>query len=532
MKFQVQHIELHQAGVLNPLVSDYLKQTPSLRPFYSHFPDEKGFEQALKQADYTYLDREKLFHILQVQAKRVKNTSIETERNLDLLKQKNTFTITTGHQLCLFTGPLYFIYKIISTINLAETLSKKFPQFAFVPVYWMAGEDHDFEEVNHFRVFGKTLRWETTQKGSVGDFDTESLVTVFELFKDVLGTSETAQSLSKLFSEAYLEHKNLCDATRHLVNVLFGKDGLLCVDGNEKEFKHQFKDVLEEDVFENSSATRVEESIKALSDLGYANQVNPRKINSFYTQKGIRARIEWDSKEYKILGTELKFSKEELKKKIREDAGIFSPNVVLRPLYQQRILPNLVYVGGPGELAYWLQYKALFAHYKIFFPLLLPRNFVTLIEKPVIDRLSKLKFTTQDSFLPEQHLVKMLVERSGMKPDLSEENQSLKTLFDGVLQKVTQIDKSLEPAVKAELQKASAGLQNLEGKMSKAIKQRSETEINQIKTIKQKLFPEDQPQERVENFTQFYLRYGNEFMTELKKALNPLDFKAILLLEN
>jgi len=529
--FSIKHIQLQNSGVLNPLVSDYLKKVPQLDSFYSFFPDWNGFSSAIKQANYEALNRESLYSVLSSQAGQVNNTSEESHQNLHLLKHKNTFTITTGHQLCLFTGPLYFVYKILSCINLAEELKLKFPEHNFVPVYWMAGEDHDFAEVNHFRLFGKTLSWTSSETGSVGDFDTSGLEEVFVQFKEIAGTSETAEELSNLFSEAYLKHKTLISATRYLVNALFGKYGIVCIDGNEKEFKQQFTDILSEDVFNTTSSIHVEKDIKALSALGYSNQVNPRKINCFYTQKGLRARIEYEDGVYKVIGTDIRFSETELRKKLELEPEVFSPNVVLRPLYQQRILPNLAYVGGPGELAYWLQYKSMFQAYKVFFPVLVPRNFVTIFEKQVTDRLTKLSFSLEDIFLPEAKLIQTLVDRSGVKPEFGNENQELQALFEKIQIKASAIDKTLEPAVKAELQKALTGLQNIEAKMNRAIKQRSETEINQIRSVRQKLFPDEQAQERVDNFSQYYLKYGNTVIDILKREFSVLDFRHTLLIE-
>jgi len=529
--FKVTHTDLQNTGVLNPLVSDYLKRVPGLSPFYTFFPDLNGLSSAIQNADYSALDRDSLYKVLSSQASQVNNTSVESKHNIELLKQKNTFALTTGHQLCLFTGPLYFVYKIISCIKLAQELKEKFPSHNFVPVYWMAGEDHDFEEVNHFRLFGKTLAWTSSETGSVGDFSTSGLESILTQFNEIAGTSDAAKELSELFSEAYLKHDTLILATRYLVNKLFGKYGIVCIDGNEKEFKQQFKDILSEDIFENTSYEHVDKSIKTLTALSYSNQVKPRKINCFYIQKGLRARIEREGDTYKVIGTNLDFSEMELKKKLDLEPELFSPNVVLRPLFQQRILPNLAYVGGPGELAYWLQYKSMFEHYKIYFPVLVPRNFATVFEKPVAEKINKLAFTLQDVFLPEQKLIQAVVDRSGIKPDLENENQLLHTLFEKVQQKAAEVDKTLESAVKAELQKAIGGLQNIEAKMNRAIKQKSETEINQIKAIRQKVFPEEQPQERVDNFSQYYLKYGANFIDTLHKEFSALDFRHNLLVE-
>src|SRR5690606_31940934 len=168
------------------------------------------------------------------QSESVKNTSEFSIKNIELLKSEKTFTVTTGHQLCLFTGPSYFIYKIISTINLAEELKKEFPVYDFVPVYWAASEDHDFEEINHFHLFGKKLEWKSEQSGAVGNFKTKKLETLLPALEEALGKSKNSDYLISLFKNAYLQHQNLADATRFIVNELFGEYGLVTIDGNDK----------------------------------------------------------------------------------------------------------------------------------------------------------------------------------------------------------------------------------------------------------------------------------------------------------
>lgn len=221
--FQTSHISFGTSKALNPLVFDYIQKKEDIKNLSSFSSDKNGFEKAITSISYADLDREKLVSILNSQAKLVTNTSEKTNINISLLKNKNSFTVTTGHQLCLFTGPLYFIHKIFSVINLAEELNKLFPSSTFIPAYWMASEDHDFEEVNHFNVFGKNFKWESTQSGAVGNFKTKELESVLSSFKDVIGTNENSNYLINLFEKSYLQHENLADATRFLVNELFGK---------------------------------------------------------------------------------------------------------------------------------------------------------------------------------------------------------------------------------------------------------------------------------------------------------------------
>jgi bacillithiol synthase len=529
----VKHTSPLQERTLSPLVHHYLSGKEELRSFYSFFPDKNGFSKAMASHPFKSLNRNLLVDDLKRQASLVKNTSASSRTNIELLGGENTFSITTGHQLCLFTGPLYFIYKIFSVINLCENLKTEFPDKNFVPVYWMASEDHDFEEVNHLHVFGKKLEWSSKESGAVGEFSTGGLNEVSEQFKQVLGEHPNAEVIIQLFNDAY-KHSSLADATRYLVNALFGSYGLVVLDGNSIELKKTFIPVLKKDIFENGPAAKVNESIRELNSLNYETQVNPREINCFYIEKGLRARIEKENGNYSVIGTDKKFTKEQLEKIIETETEKISPNVVLRPVYQQSILPNLAYVGGPGELAYWLEYKSMFDELEVFFPLLVPRNFVTLIDKATQQKIQKSGFKPEDFSGAEQELIKVYLEKNDKNLDLENYKKDLQALFQKLSSEVQAIDPTLKASAEAEGQKSVNAIGHIEQKLNRAIKQKSETELNQIKTVKSKLFPNNVPQERYDNFSMYYLKWGKEFFDALKKELNYnlKEFQQVYLAED
>ncbi len=519
--FKKTTVNFTEAGVLSTIVLDYLNKNDKLRSFYGFFPDEKGFAQLLETKPYESFNRETLTKSLKEQSTLIANTSEFTLANIEKLKNKNVFTVTTGHQLCLFTGPLYFIYKIFSTINLAESLKKKFPAYDFVPVYWMASEDHDFEEVNNFNALGKTVTWKSAQSGSVGDFKTEELKKLFPSIQELLGRSENANYLLSLFENAYLKHATLADATRFLVNELFGEYGLVTIDGNDKQFKQQFKEEFKKDIFDHAQFETVSASIKELEKSGYSAQVNPRNINCFYIEEGLRSRIEKVGETFNLVGTKRSFTKKELENIIEHSPEKISPNVVLRPLYQQVILPNLAYVGGPGELAYWLEFKNMFDASGVLFPVLMPRNFNTMVDKQTASKIGKLNFSVKDFYKPEQALIKELQVKKDSVFDLSPEKESISEFYSKILQRASATDKTLSGSVSAELQRALNGFERIVGKTNRAIRRKYETEINQLSGIKQHLFPKNVPQERYENFSSFYLSYGKAFLDEIKEKTDP-----------
>jgi bacillithiol biosynthesis cysteine-adding enzyme BshC len=505
--------------LINSLVFDYLSERKELNDFYDFYPDKEGYRNALSAIQLEKYNRTLLVEVLAEQSKRVKNTSNASDKNIQLLLKENTFTITTGHQLCLFTGPLYFIYKIFSVINLCEKLKSEFPGNNFVPVYWMASEDHDFEEVNHFNVFGKKIEWNSSEKGAVGNFKTESLSEVKSRLKEILGEGANSDFLVNLFENAYLKHSDLSSATHYLLNELFGAYGLVVVDGNNKKLKESFIPVFENDIFENVPAKKVNASIEKLKQLKYDSQVNPREINCFYMEAGLRARIEKSGEEYQVVGTDKKFSKSELEQLIKSNPEKISPNVVLRPCYQQFILPNLAYVGGPGELAYWLEYKTMFDELNLFFPVLTPRKSIIIIDSNILGKIKKLGFDMENVFENEESLVKLYLEKSDNSFNLEEHKKSIENLFKKISEETGKIDKTLNAAVEAEKQKNLNSIAALEQKTVRAIKAKLDTEVNQIKSVKSKLFPNGVPQERVENFSTYYNKWGSEFLSSLKENI-------------
>lgn len=531
--FTKESLDFKVTQTLNKLVSDYISVNTTLEPFYEYLPNKEGYSKLLDTTSlFSDVNRILLTDVLSEQAGLVNNTSQQSIANIRLLSDTRTFTITTGHQLCLFTGPLYFIHKIASVISICNWLKKEFPHFNFVPVYWLASEDHDAEEVNHVNVFGKKISWNTTQSGAVGRFRTNNIGEAINELTKVLGETDHSKELSDLFKRSYLEHKNLALATRYLVNALFGKHGIVILDGDHSKLKRSFIDLLEKDIFENIPFSKVSGSIEKLKSLGYHSQVNPREINCFYIENGLRERIEHEEGIYKVLNTSLSFSKAELTDKLHNSPENFSPNVVTRPLFQQHLLPNIAYVGGPGELSYWLEYKDMFKAMNVQFPILHPRKFILILEKNIQQKLIKLNLNTHDVFTKEDELIARFIESKGDTIDLTNEKKILEAFFGSLLEKSNAVDKSLEATVKGEAQKALNGISNIESKLNKALKQRSENEINQIKNIRSKLFPGGVPQERVDNISVFYAKWGQDIVEYIIENCHAEELSYMVIKDN
>ncbi len=518
-------IPYDKTGYFSKLICDYLSEKEDLKLFYNRFPNLENFKHQLEEKQKNFSDDKR--HLL---AKRImyqygdNSLSQSTLSNIDLLREPHTFTVTTGHQLNLFTGPMYFLYKIFSTINLCEILHKNYPNNQFVPIFWMATEDHDFEEINYFNLFGKKVKWEHDASGAVGELSTEGLKEVKQQLKKEFGESENAKRLLKYFTDAYTKHDNLADATRFLANCLFYHHGLVIVDGNDAELKKCFIPYAEKELTENLSFKKVSETTEKLTDLGYSEQVHPREINLFYLKENLRERIIEREGKFYINETNLSFSKEEMLKELHENPQRFSPNALLRPLYQEEVLPNICYIGGGGELAYWFQLKAYFNKVEVPFPILLLRNSVLLVPKMLSEKLKKLNVKIEDLFLPQHELLtKHTREISKIAIDFSKQKEFLKQQFKDLYELAAKTDKSFLGAVGAQEKKQLNGLNNLEKRLLKAQKRNLSEELGRVKNLQNQLFPNQSLQERQLNFAEFYLEYGEDLLDLLKENLMPLD---------
>ena len=492
------------------IISDYIEGDEKLDECYQFTPDWEGLEKALRIRQFTVDKRKTLVEALRKQYKN-HDVSEKTLKNINDLEVTNTYTITTGHQLSLATGPLFFIYKIISVIKLTEDLKRKFPLYNFVPVYWMASEDHDFDEINHFHLFGKKYVWDSTQKGAVGEFDLDDLNVFDEIDEDL-----------SIFKEAYSKFDNLSDATIYLVNELFKDYGLVIIEPQKRKLKRLFVNTIKNELLKRESFSSIESTNEKLVASEYKVQVNPREINLFYVDKGLRERIVFEDDKYKVLNTDLSFTEEDILNLVDEKPKRFSPNVVLRPVYQEEILPNLAYIGGPGEIAYWLQLKSNFDRLDVFFPVLILRDSFLILNKANQKTMDKLQLELADIFKDFQTLKKELVARmtDGDEFSLAIELSNIETLLTAVKGRTK--DKSLHPAIDSEISKISKGLGNLEKRIQKSEERKFETALNQLKKLKEKLFPDGAPQERYENILNYYLN-DNDFISKVYEHSDVLN---------
>lgn len=483
----------------------------------------QGIEAAINDRNKYPVNREVLSDTLCRQYEGYE-LSEKAEKNIAALKQDNTYTICTAHQPNLLTGYLYFIYKIAHAIKLSQELNGQHADKHFVPVYFMGSEDNDLDELGTFRYNNERYTWDAEgQKGAVGRMKTKSLKPLLDNLFRVMGPpGEHTDKLKELLTKAYLNHKTMGAATRYIVNELFGMYGLLVLDPDDAAFKQEIKDVIKDDLQHHIANDKVNEQVAALNKL-YKSQAYPRKINLFYLGDQLRERIERDGDSWTVLNTDIKWSKDELLKEVDEHPEHFSPNVILRGVLQERILPDVAFIGGGAEVAYWMQLKTVFEHYGTFFPVILLRQSALWIEPKGLELIEKAGLDMAEMFMPTEELNKAHVAEHGSDDWKNDEQKAaIEKVLSELKEQAKALDPTLEASADAVLTKINYQLSVLEKKMLRAEKRKHETELLRIARLKELLFPANSLQERKENFTEYYTLHGQTFIDKVVAHTLPL----------
>jgi bacillithiol synthase len=521
-----------QTGYFTKTVLDYIDQSAAIKPFFAYAPSIAGIQKAVAARKNAPINREALVTVLKQQYSSVQSGS-KVQQNIERLLSPETFTITTAHQNNIFTGPLYFIYKILHVIRLADHLEESLPGQHFVPVFYIGSEDADLAELNHIYIDGQKLVWNTSQTGAVGRMKIDKeLVKLIAAIEGQLGVQPYGKEIVELLKACYREGDDLQTATFRFVNALFGEYGLIVLMPDNALLKAQMKKLFEDDLLNQAASGIVEKTVNELQNAGYKVQANPREINLFYLKDNIRERIEKTDEGWRVLNTSIWFNKDELLNELEAYPERFSPNVILRGLYQETILPNIAFVGGGGETAYWLQLKSLFDHYAIPFPVLLLRNSFLLTEKKWQEKIAKLGFSIEDFFHSERELLDRLVlKESPNEIKLNGSLSEVEQLYENFKRQAAAVDATLTRHVDALKLKTVHRLQELQKKMLRAEKRKFSDQQRQIHAIKDHLFPGDGLQERIDNLGYYYAKWGKTFIDTIYRHSLTLEQEFVILAE-
>lgn len=505
---------------LTKLMSEFIDESERVRELAADFFSLDAVKRQIEHKS-SFENRTSLVQELKKQYEGVV-TSKKVKDNIELLSSQKTFTITTGHQLCFATGPLYFPIKILQTIRLCEWLKKELPEYNFVPVFWMATEDHDYAEIQRAYLFGSQYKMaDDSSENAVGRLPKSLAEEGLTSLKEVLGKTENGLKAYQLLEKAWLNCDDLAGFTRNLVNQLFEKDGLVILDADRVSLKQLFLPYVEREFKEQVSYNSVFQTNKNIAN-DFHIQVNPREINLFYfdDQKG-RTRLAKEGDKITLVDRPQNgFSALE---QLNQSPEKFSPNVILRPLYQEVILPNLAYIGGGGEISYWLQLKAMFNAFNVPFPLLLHRNSVVVCEAADEKKLNKLQLEIEDVFKSDHDLAKKVaqIEQNTPPPNWKETYLSLQAYIDSMTEVVQGVDPTLVARVKALHKEQLKGIKDMDKELNKRLKKKSEDAIHQAAALREKWLPGGGLHERKNNLFEYIAKYGFEFVDALKENIHP-----------
>ena len=534
MKFNATQISYRSTGLFSALINDYIETKGTAQSFVNYAASKEGYKKAIEQRASFPTNRKVLVEVLQNQytqlAKDVNSLNNKeafklVNDNVNLLLKENTFTVTTAHQPNIFTGPLYFFYKILHTIQLAAELKKQFPQHNFVPVYYMGSEDADLQEVGSYNLAGEAYQWNTKQKGAIGRMKVDDeLIKLLQNLEGYWLVQPAGKEALEVLKQAYQKGKSISEATLALVHAYFGKYGLVVLQPDDTKLKSLFIEVMEKELRTGFSQKAIQPTKEKLAST-YHVQSDGRDLNLFYLKENTRARIDKQGASYIVVDANISFTEEEIVKELHAHPDRFSPNVILRGVYQETILPGIAFIGGGGELAYWMELKNVFNEVKVHYPILQLRNSFMFMNEKQTAHWNSLGFSLEDLFKPMLELELDYVKNQ-TKENLALTNHiaSLNDLYASIQQDVIKIDTSLGDHTKNLSVQAQKKLALLEKKMIRAEKRKQQTSIDRIKAIKGSLFPKNSLQERVENFSEWVGSYGwdwVEAVLENSTTLNP-----------
>lgn len=516
--FQYDHIPF-----ISKFDQQYFAKDPTLLKYFEFEPNLDGIKKALAEKSKNFSNRTVLVEALKRQNKNEINTAVSN--SIDLLANDNCFCVTSAHQPCLFGGPAYYLYKIASTIHLARTLNDTFKENTFVPVFFLGSEDHDFEEINHLKLFGKDIVWQNEAKGAVGRLTTDGLEAVKnEILSFYDNQVDVQDYLTKILSKS-IQEKDFGDCIRTFLYDIFGKYGLVILNPDDNAFKRLMIPIFKEELLNQVSSKIVSETIEQMEEDKIKVQAKGREINLFYLKDNIRERIMPINGGYEVVNTSFKFTKDEILQEVELYPENFSPNVILRPLFQETILPSVAFIGGGGELAYWSELKSIFHHFNTTYPVLIRRNSVLIIDNANNRKLDKIGLTIKDFLHPFEDIQTEYIQNNAEILNFTEISDNVEREFDKMKDKIQLYDASLFSRFEADKNQIRNKIEEWEKKLNKQVKQKNSIALNQLENVYEKIYPNDNLQERVESCIYILAAFGPNFVDYLVENLNPLDDK-------
>ncbi len=519
---------------------DYINNENFVKQYYNqNFRDEKSYTDKFNEiAGYERLHRNLLPDIISEQYDdQYKSQLLKT--NLDLLNNSNTLAVVTGQQLELYSGPLYTIYKIITAIKFARKLKEQYDGYNFVPIFWLEGDDHDFEEVASFSIFNKTnelvkLKYEDgktdeANRGSIGKLAfNENFDTLAVQLKDELKETEFKDSLVDSLNEIYNSSSTFINSFRKFLNKLFGEYGLIVFDPQDAKIKKLLRPIFKNELTNYRLHSDTAIQVSAQLDEHYHAQVKVKPVNLFLNDKDGRHLIEPTEEGFKLRNKRNRFSLDELLDRIDTDPSDFSPNVLLRPVCQDYILPTAFYVGGPAEIAYFAQVVPNYDFFNVPKPFVFPRASTTIVEKNILGLLEKFELNITDVFGDGDELKNRIVNNLS-EVDINKifdaSAKDINIALDKLKEQLFAIDPTLIDNANKSLDKILHTLNIMKSKSENAMNRKHDIVLRQVNKVLENLYPNGNYQEREINYLSFAVKYGDDIIKWLFNELTINKFE-------
>lgn len=522
------------------LFLDYLYEFENVEKFYGkNFRDEQGYQKLFDSLQsYERPHREKVTEIIKEQYKNIRASKL-TLSNIEELNSINTIAIVTGQQLGIFGGPLYTFYKTITAIKLATYLNDKYDKFNFVPVFWLEADDHDFDEVRKINILDRdnslrTLMYddgldEAVNRGSVGNIKfNDNLRKLLEELSSSLRESEFKMTLMDLLKSFYQPDATFLESFRNLLIRLFDEYGLVVFNPSAPEVKKLLTPVFKKELsdYKEHTVSLVERSAE-LEEIYHA-QVKVKPVNLFYLDENERLSIEPTDEGFRLKGRRKKFSYDDMTAQLEFAPERFSPNVLLRPVCQDYLLPTGFYIAGPAEISYFAQLTPLYNFFGIISPYIYPRASATILENNIQSLLNKYQLKIEEAFSPQEDLIEKIIARnSGNNIDalFEDAQEKINAVLNELGKNLSAIDKTMLDLTEKTGNRINESLKYLRTKANDAERRKHEVTIRQLNKIQNVLYPNENLQERELNFTYFANKYGLDILRWIYNELSINKFE-------
>jgi bacillithiol biosynthesis cysteine-adding enzyme BshC len=514
-----------------PLFNDFLYDYQKVARFYANYGRSvEPLADHARRVGAQQFDRKRVPDALDRINRRAGSPEL-TFKHIEMLRRPGTVAIVTGQQAGLFTGPLYTIHKALTVIKLAACLRDQGVEA--VPVFWVASEDHDYEEVNHCRIVDREGHLKRIQYEASGHKADEPVgrvalcegigKTIDELVAQ-LAPSEFTPALERDLRESYAEGAGFADAFSRLMARLFHEYGVVLLDPLDEELKQVAAPLYAEAIRKSSEIARaLVGRSRELEESGYHAQIHVSEdmVPLFIMDEGRRVALTQQKGRFTVKGSDRSFTSEELVELAERCPSCFSPNVTLRPVVQDYLLPTAAYIGGPAEIAYFAQLRAVYETLGRQEPCVLPRASFTIVEGRHQKTMKKYGLELQDFFDGLHPAVTKVVEQSldrSAAVAFTETERVLNEHLDKLGEALRQTDATLSDPLKRTREKIMYQLEHLRTRFIHSSAHRDETAYRQVERAFTTLCPDKNLQERELNVYYFLSRYGPALIEELYNA--------------